>query len=972
MHKKLEALAQELQGELHFGELIRSAYATDASVYRELPVAVAIPKTESDLQKLIAFANRNQVGLIPRAAGTSLAGQCVGNGIVVDISKYFNRILELNTEEKWVWVQPGVIRDELNEALKPHGLWFGPNTSTANRCMIGGMVGNNSSGTTSLKYGVTREHVLELKVFLSDGKHIMASPVSEDDLNRKVQMGDLEGTIYGHLLEELSDPIAQQRIKNEFPKPEIHRRNTGYAVDMLLRQQPFNEDGPAFNLCEILCGSEGTLAFTTAIKLNLLTLPPPVERLVAAHFNSIDESLIATRLVVQHDPEACELMDRIILDCTKGNLEQERNRFFVEGDPAALLLIQFNASTDDEVDRMCERMINELKDAGLGYAFPKLKGEHISKAWTLRKAGLGLLANIPGDEKAVACIEDTAVTVNDLPDYIREFNGIMKDFGQEAVHYAHAGAGELHLRPILNLKKTEHVRMFRDISQRSAELVKRFHGSLSGEHGDGRVRAEFIPSMIGEENYALLQRIKKTWDPNNIFNPGKIIDAPPMDEFLRYEPDRVEPEFNTAFHFHDEQGMLRAAEKCNGSGDCRKTSGGTMCPSYRATRNELDTTRARANVLREFLTQGADSEHPFDHQEIKDVLDLCLSCKACASECPSTVDMAKMKAEFQYQYQKVHGTPLRSQLIANNARINELISSAPKLGNLLLSAPGISHLIRTLSGISTHRSIPCVHRPLDKWFHTRGQLLQPDHPIGTIYFFNDEFTRYLDTEIGKTAIQLLCGLNYRVEMIEHEESGRAHFSKGLLDKARAIATSNIRSMKGLVSATTPLIGIEPSAILSFRDEYPDIVDAELRDDALELGANALTIEEFLFREIMAGMITSHQFDETSRVIKLHGHCHQKSLTDISKSAHVLSLPKGHSVELIQSGCCGMAGSFGYEKEHYEVSMAIGEDVLFPFIRMQDDTIIIAAPGTSCRHQILDGTRRKALHPVEILYDSLKK
>jgi FAD/FMN-containing dehydrogenase/Fe-S oxidoreductase len=959
-----------MQGELHYDDLLRSIYATDASVYRELPMAVAYPKNDEDIIALIQFANAENASLIPRAAGTSLAGQCVGSGIVVDTSRYYTDILELNTEENWVRVQPGVIRDELNAYLKPHGLWFGPNTSTANRATIGGMVGNNSSGTTSIKYGVTRDHVLEINAVLSDGSRVLFSELDNESLQQKTRQNSLEGRIYKHLIQELSDTDTQLRIAGEFPKAEIHRRNTGYAVDMLLHQQPFSPEGNSFNLCSLLSGSEGTLAFTTEIKLRVLPLPPPHERLIAAHFNSIDESLRATQIVMRFDPDACELMDKTILDCTKSNREQSRNRSFVEGDPAALLLVQFNSNRAFDVDEVCEKAIEKMRSSGLGYAFPKLENGDIRKAWELRKAGLGLLANLPGDAKGVACIEDTAVTVDDLPDYISAFAAMMARYKQEAVYYAHAGAGELHLRPILDLKKSEDVTLFREITQSTAELVKKYGGSLSGEHGDGRVRAAFIQLMLGEENYALLKRIKNIWDPNNILNPGKIIDAAPMDESLRYEIDREEPDIETIFNYQEEGGFLRAAEKCNGSGDCRKISGGTMCPSYKATRNEKDTTRARANALREFLTRDWRSENPFAHQELKEVMDLCISCKGCTIDCPSNVDMSTMKAEFLYQYQRTNGVPFRSKMLARNARMNGWMSHIAPLSNALMNAPFIGRMVKQGLGVAKERQLPHVHRPLDKWF--RKQNFTGLHANGSVYFFNDEFTRYLDTEIGKTAIRLLHHLGYEVRFVDHAESGRAHLSKGLLPEAQLLARENVDLFKHLISEKTPLVGIEPSTILSFRDEYPKLVQPEERVVAMELSKHALLLDEFLYSEMMAGKIKAGQFDNTERIIKLHGHCHQKALSDIGQTAHLLALPAGHSVEVIPSGCCGMAGSFGYEKEHYGISMRIGEDVLFPAVRKSPVKAIIAAPGTSCRHQIADGTGRKALHPVEILFAALKR
>ncbi|HHH49562.1 MAG TPA: FAD-binding oxidoreductase, partial [Saprospiraceae bacterium] len=611
MTEKLKKLQANLDGELHFDQLMRILYSTDASIYKEMPLAVALPQHQADVKKIIQFANENNCPIIPRAAGTSLAGQCVGNGLVVDISK-MNRILEINVEESWVRLEPGVIRDELNFELKKHGLFFGPNTSTANRCMMGGMVGNNSCGTTSIVYGSTRDHVLELDVILSDGSAAKFSAIDNSEFTNKEKGDDLENYLYKKTKELLSPKEVQAEIHAQFPKKSIHRRNTGYAVDILLNSKAFSTDGEDFNFCKLLAGSEGTLAFTTEIKLHVDPLPPKERVLVCPHFKSIQESLEAVLLAMEFQPEACELMDKAILDCTKGNIQQEKNRFFVEGDPQAVLMIEFGAERKDVVEEKVNNMIAVMQKAGFGYSYPKVYAPKIKLAWNLRKAGLGVLSNIPGDAKPVACIEDTAVELADLPAYIQEFTKMMDGHQQEAIYYAHAGAGELHLRPILNLKSKKDIELLHRITSDTAHLVKKYNGSLSGEHGDGRLRAEFIPLMIGEKNYELLKKIKQLWDPKNLFNPGKIVDAPPMNTSLRYEPEQADHQFKTVFDFSASEGILKLAEKCNGSADCRRLdfSGGTMCPSYRATRNEKHSTRARANTLRELLTQNAKAANP--------------------------------------------------------------------------------------------------------------------------------------------------------------------------------------------------------------------------------------------------------------------------------------------------------------------------------------------------------------------------
>jgi len=960
LEEKFKALSHILQGDLSTGELVRHLYATDASVYRELPIAVAFPKTEVDVVQLVNFARENKLSLIPRAAGTSLAGQCVGKGIVVDVSKYMTNILELNVEENWVRVQPGVIRDELNVFLEPHGLFFGPNTSTANRCMMGGMVGNNSCGSTSIVYGSTRDHVLELNTVLSDGSTTCFKGISLDEIPKDA---GLEASIYQQIHDELSNPSVVEEIKKELPKETISRRNTGYAVDALLKMQPFKEDGKPLNFCELLCGSEGTLAFTAEIKLNVVPLPEPHDVVVAAHFESIDDSLKATVLSMEQNPTACELMDKTILDCTKENIEQKKNRFFVEGDPAAILMVEFRGQIEDEALEKAEQLIQILKESQLGYAFPVVLGNKTKSVWDLRKAGLGLLANIPGDKKAVACIEDTAVDVKELPEYIEEFSQMMKSFNQEAVYYAHAGAGELHLRPILDLKKSEDVQLFHDISEASAKLVKKYNGSLSGEHGDGRVRAEFIPLVVGEKNYELFKRIKKTWDPHNIFNPGKIVDAPAMNESLRYEPDVDQPEIETTFNFDGTGGILRTVEKCNGSGDCRKLnfSGGTMCPSYRATKSEKDSTRGRANILREFLSMNT-KENPFDHPEIHMAMDLCLSCKGCKSECPSNIDMATLKSEFLYQYQETNGVSLKTKLLVSNAKLNSLTHPFAGIQNFISK----TSLFKSSLGISKERSIPNLQgRTLKSWI--KGHKQRPSNR--KVYLFCDEITNFYDVEIGRKAVLLLNALGYEVLTVAHSESGRAHISKGFLDQAKSLAEQNVNIFSKLITQDVPLIGIEPSAILSFRDEYPNLVDRELRSRALKLSKSTFLIEEFLASKIEKNEINSSEFTKESKKIAFHGHCHQKALSSQDPTVKMLSLPYNYSVEVLNTGCCGMAGTFGYEKEHYDLSMQIGNMVLFPEVNKRRDETIVAN-GSSCRHQIVDGTIAKAFHPVEILYDAL--
>lgn len=966
MKEELLLLDKELEGNLQYDTLHQKLYATDASVYRKYPLAVAFPKTSADLRKIILFCQKNQIGIIPRTAGTSLAGQCVGPGMIVDVSKYFTKILSVDTKKKRVTVQPGVIRDDLNRYLSSYGLFFGPNTSTSSRCMIGGMVGNNSSGTTSIQYGVTRDKIHQLETLLSDGSKAIFKPLSATALKQKCQENTLEGKLYKRLVEVLENPENQKEIVDHFPNANVHRRNTGYALDALLEMKPFASEGSAFNLSKLLVGSEGTLAFTTAITLDLEELPPQHSVMIAAHFKSINQAMQAVVPVMKHSLFTCELIDKTILDCTKKNASQRKNRFFIQGDPKAILLLELRANTIETLETDLKQLKQTLLDSGLSYALPELRATEINSANQLRLAGLGLLGNIVGDDKAVACIEDTAVPLEHLSEYIEAFQALMKEFNQEVVYYAHAGAGELHLRPILNLKTKKGVKDFRAITLAVAHLVKKFKGSLSGEHGDGIVRSEFIPLMVGQKNYALFKTIKTSFDPENRFNPGKIVDPFPMDQNLRYSTTTVTPPLKTFLDFSTDKGLLRAAEKCNGSGECRnEIPVGTMCPSYRATRDEKDSTRGRANVLREVLTHNKN-ENPFDDQDLKKVFDLCLSCKACASECPSSVDIASYKAEFLFQYQKTHGSSLRDKIFAYNGLISQWGQPFRTIQNWVLQNPFTGILIKKQLGIASERTLP----PLKKALYPQLKLnpIPKEKRIKKIYLYLDEFTNYLDTEVGQDTFDLLTHLGYEVQLLPPSESGRTYISKGFLKQAKTCAERNVSHYSPLINLDTPLVGIEPSAIYTFKDEYPKLCSD--REKAQTLAENCFLIETFLAKEVALGNIQAEAFHSESKQIKIHTHCYQKALGKSSDTFTILNLPKNYSVRLLNTGCCGMAGSFGYEKEHYQLSLKVGEERLFPAIRKTEINHIIAANGTSCRHQIAEGTQRNAMHPVSILKQAL--
>ncbi len=964
----------------HFGDRLRTdhlhrvLYATDASVYRELPVGVAWPRDHDDVSALIDFAIAEQLPLIPRTAGTSLAGQVVGSGLVVDFSRYMNRILEVDVDSRQVVVEPGVIRDELNRTLHSSSLLFGPNTATANRCMIGGMVGNNSCGSTSIIYGSTRDRLVSVDAFLSDGSKARFTQLDTVAYQEKLHLSGLEGHIYRAIQDLLSKNEVRDEIRRQFPKPEIQRRNTGYALDRLLANSPFTKDGPLFNMCHLLAGSEGTLALSHRITLQLDPLPPAAVVLVCAHFHSLREMTESVLVAMEHPLFACELMDKTVLDCTLNNRQYQPHRAFLEGDPAAVLICECRGDTIQEADSLAIKLVRDLGQRGAAYAVPLVKGPQVELVWALRAAGLGVLANLPGDPKAVACIEDTAVALPDLPDYIDDLDRLIRSYGQRAAYFAHAGAGELHVRPILNLKEEEGQRLFQEITSSVADLVKKYKGSFSGEHGDGRLRGSFIPTLFGEKITGWFEDVKDIWDPNHLFNPGKIVRVPSMLQDLRYAPGQQTKALVTALDFSDSGGLLRMAERCNGSGDCRKlpTTGATMCPSYQATRNEKDTTRARANALREYITRSQD-KNPFLEPGLAEVMDLCLSCKGCQRECPSGVDLAAMKAEWQHQIHEQKGIPFQYVLFGRIADINKWLSLLPGLYNQMVKWSVVKSILKALAGVDERRTLPALNSSrFSQWYQKSGQhipIRQPEK--GMVWLFADEFTEYYDLGVGQAAIRLLHGLGYRTRIPDHRESGRAAISKGMLTHARKMAQMNIKSLSKQMKAEDVLIGLEPSSILTLRDEYLRLAGPELHAEAKQVAQSSFMIEEFLYREAQAGRISTDDFIHEPKHILLHGHCHQKALSEQSQAAFLLALPAGHQVEILSSGCCGMAGSFGYETDHYDVSQQIGELVLFPAVRQADPRTVIAASGHSCRHQIHDGTSRISRHVVEILEKSLK-
>ncbi|MBQ9475729.1 MAG: FAD-binding protein [Bacteroidales bacterium] len=927
---------------LYTDALHKVAYSTDASAYREIPMAVAYPGSIEDIRELVELARQKKTCIIPRAGGTSIAGQVVGDGIVADVSRHMNRILEINAEERWARVEPGVVRDELNLALKPYGLFFSPETSTSNRCCIGGMVGNNSCGTHSLVYGSTRDHVIEIKGVLSDGSPFCTSDLQGPPLLDKVR---------GLLDSWRQSPQTRKFISDGFPDRSLRRRSCGYAIDEAL------ESPAGLDLCKLLCGSEGTFAFVSEIKLSLDPLPPGGAMLLCVHCDSMEAAFDANLLSLEHSPVAVELIDGKILELAKNNPEASRNRFFVNGDPVAMIVVEFNG---EKAPAKAAKLEEELSLRGLSHCCRKVYGADVPRVWALRKAGLGVLGGLKGDAKPVGVVEDTAVAPGRLAAYVKDFAAMLDELGLDCVYYGHISTGELHLRPVINMKTEEGLSKFRQVACRTAELVRLHRGSLSGEHGDGRLRGEFIPLVYGEQCYSLMRELKRCFDPDGIFNTGKIIDTPPMDTSLRFDPS-LAPRV-------DMPRTLCMIEQCNGSGDCRKSYlfGGTLCPSYMSGgRDELRSTRARANILREALSRGIDGR-TLDSPEVMEVLSTCLACKGCRGECPSNVDMTRIRSEVLDRIHALKGVPFRSWMVARMAKVENLGACIAPLYNFAATWGPSSALIKKMVGFAPERSIPRI-------INQKIRVSGAGRPR-RVYFFLDEFTRRHEPALAQDFVSLLEALGYQVIIPRTEESGRAAISKGCLDLARKVAERNVRLLKDLVTDDAPLVGIEPSCILSFRDEYPDLVPESLREDALCLSANSLLYDEFIMREAQAGNISSANFREDEVEIWLHGHCHQKALVGIEKSAAMLRLLRGAVVNVIPSGCCGMAGSFGYEAEHYRNSLEIGEMVLFPAVRKAvsgSKPAIVAAPGTSCRQQIYDGTSVRAVHPIEIMYKWLK-
>ncbi|MCI0401713.1 MAG: FAD-binding protein [Gammaproteobacteria bacterium] len=961
----LDELRKELDGEVLTDPISRALYATDASPYQQLPIGVVRPFHRQDCVSIMRFAARHRISLIPRGAGTSLAGQCVGEGLVVDIARHLNAIVHVDVAKRLARVQPGVVLADLNDVLSARGLMFPPDPSTATRCSIGGMVGNNAWGVHAVRYGTTRDYVEAIDAVLSDGSLARFTPLDEAGLQQKLTLDTLEGGIYRTLSLLVSRNLT--RINERYPSVRGIPTNAGYPLDVLANSQPADPAGPPFNLARFLCGTEGTLALACEITLRLLPLPAHCT-LVCAQFHELDEALQGVGIAMQESPSAVELLDGEILELTRWNLEQRRNRFWIEGEPQAVLLTEFQGDSRVELDRRSQDLTGRYRGAGLGYAYAVLHPPDVDRVWELRRAALGLLMGMPGERKAVTGIEDTAVAVSDLPTYLREVRALMERHRIRFVTYGSVSMGMLHIRPELDLKRAQDRATYETLLSEIASKVSRFNGAVSAKHGDGRLRASLLERMFGTHIVSLLREVKLAFDPSGLLNPGKILEAPPVTEHLRATAGHGDGKIKTNFDWRETQGFLGAAEKCNGAGNCLKSAPrGTMCPSYMVTREERHGTRGRANLFRQVLAIP-HSRSGLTEDDLREVLDLCLSCKGCKSECPANVDIARMKAEFLQQYYDQKGTPWRTRFIGEFYRLSRIGSRAPRLVSRLLRHPRIKHML----GLHTRRPLPeLAHQRFSSWFKRH----QPDPMAGSagaLVLLDDPFTEFYEPQIGIAAVEVLERCGFKVRLSPCLSSGRVQISQGLLRRARATVREAIGELYTYAKKGLSIVGLEPSELLTFRDEAIDLLhDDAARSKGRLVAKQCLLFEEFLLAQAEAGRLDRAVFDDLPRWILLHGHCHQKALVGIQPSVDALKMIPKTSVDVIPSGCCGMAGAFGYEAEHYELSRQIGELVLFPAVREAKPGTVIVATGTSCRHQISDETGVYALHPAELIRAALR-
>lgn len=947
-------LKQTIKGDVSFDETILGVYSTDASIYQITPLAVVLPKDEDDVKAAINIAGNHKVNILPRGGGTSLGGQAIGHAMILDFSKYMNQILELNVVEKWVRVQPGIVLDELNTVLAKHKLQFAPDPATSSRATIGGMIGNNSSGTKSIFYGITKDHVLATKVILSDGAVLDFREISTKEREERSKAKNENGR-EAEILTKFKSIIESNRneIINRYPK--LMRRVQGYNLDSFTGFENWN-------LSKLIVGSEGTLGTVLEAKLNLEPLPK-YKILCAVHFSDLLEAIRSVSAILAHNPSAIEIMDNEIVTRARENLSIAPLCGFIDGDPQGILVVEFFGDTVTEAEDRAKNLVVDLQEKKMGYARPILvEAKEQAKVWAVRKNGLGLMLGIKGDRKPVAFIEDASIPMENLPEYVDQILQFCKNRDVPVAMYAHASVGLIHVRPVLNLKDQTDIDHLKAIANYSFQLVKKYRGSISGEHGDGRVRSPFLQEYFGNVIYQAFRDVKKLFDPFGIMNPGIIIDPNPIDQELRYGTIYKQQKLETEYHYREAGGFARAVEMCNGVGDCRQTLTGTMCPSYRATRDEEHSTRGRANALRLAMTGQLDKDGLVSKQ-LYQVMDLCLSCKSCKAECPSNVDVARLKSEFLQQYHDEYGITFRDKLIANSTKYAAKIAGwkAPFV-NFVQNNILFRQLLEWFTKVDKRRKLPAyATQSFHKWFeqrqHTNGKSLKQ------VVLFDDTYMNFHEPNIGIAAVELLESCGYEVILANAGCCQRPKISHGFLRDAKRDGEITLRNLDHFIQKGLQVVVCEPGCASALTDDLPDLIDDEELANRIKSGVKMIDV--FLASEIQNGNL-SGTFTSLYDKIIIHGHCHQKSLFGTSCMKDLLDRIPGISVKEVDTGCCGMAGSFGYEKEHYELSMKIGEDRLFPIIRNSEEGTAIVACGFSCRHQIKDGTGVKAVHWVETL------
>jgi FAD/FMN-containing dehydrogenase/Fe-S oxidoreductase len=960
-------LRGQIRSEIRTDDYTKILYSTDASLYRAMPYGVVFPSTPDDVQAVVATAARYQIPLLARASGSSLAGQAVNEAVVMDFSRHLDRILELNVEERWVRVQPGLVLDHLNAYLKPHRLQFGPDPASSNRAGMGGIVSNNSTGSHSILYGMTADHVLGMTAILSDGSAVALKDIPAAQLPYYQARPGLEGHIY----RQLGDLVQAEAPTIKAGTPRHWRRCGGYNLDRLLPDggsilYPHEQH---FNLARVICGAEGSLAVMSDITLNLVPLPK-MTALGIVQFDSLYQALAATSSILETGPSAVELLDNLGLTmCREVPAYARLLGTFLEGEPHCILITEYYGESEAELRAKLENLSRHLKAQGVPTTgvIPALSPQQQQNVWTVRKVGLGLMMSVKGDHKPVPFIEDAAVPVEHLAEYVTQVEDFCADLGVAVAYYAHASAGCIHIRPLVNTKDAAEIAKMPQITAFTVELLHAYGGALSSEHGDGRSRSWMNERFFGPELYRVYQAAKSIFDPHNLLNPGMVVNAPPMTQNLRYGAEYAVIPLPSILDFSAEGNLQQAVEMCNGAAVCRKMSG-TMCPSFMVTRDEEHSTRGRANALRAAMS-GVLPVAEFTSPRMYQVMDLCIGCKACKAECPSSVDMAKIKTEFLARYHQVHGTPLSARVFGHIAAISRL-SSGPAAP--LINAFNRSYLVReglekTL-GISRHRTPPAFARQsFAAWFKARPKSSPPQQK-GQVVLLADTFTNYNYPHVGQAAVDVLEAAGLEVILGEITCCGRPMISKGLVKEAKQAARRTVAELVPYIEAGLPIVGLEPSCLLSLRDEYSYLADHPQTGD---LAALALTFEEFIARLAAENRLDWRLTPEPRRVL-LHGHCHQKALVGTGPSKQVLGLPPNYTVQEVDSGCCGMAGSFGYEADHYEVSMQMAERQLLPAVRASGPETLIAAAGVSCRQQIKHGAGRGALHPAEVLRGALLK